>query len=309
MKITIIGAAGSVGAPAAFHIGALGLADEIVMIGGRRENVLKQHAMDLNTALSAQDILVRPGRFEDMAGSHIVINAAGVAQGVIHDRMELLAGNIPLVAEIASNIRRYCPTAFVITATNPVDPLNYLTLRVGGFDRKRVIGYSVNDSFRFREMLAAAFKVKTSRVEGLVLGEHGSTQVLLFSTAKIDGQSIAVSEAIKQRIRTEVPYILKRYEDLQAGRTAGWTCAVGLTAIVRSIAENRKDIIPCSVVLEGEYGQRELSMSVPVVIGANGVQSVLELELAPDERAGLDITAKKLRSSARVVRECLKLTP
>jgi malate dehydrogenase len=240
MKITIIGAAGSVGAPTAFYIGALGLVDEIVMIGGRRENVLKQHAMDLNTALSAQDIFVRAGVFEDMAGSDIIVNAAGVAQGMIHDRMELLSGNLPLIEEIVCSIKRYSPQAFIITATNPIDALNYATLRAGGFDRKKVIGYSVNDSFRFREMLATAFNVKTSRVDALVIGEHGSTQVLLFSTARIDGRFIPVSEEIKQRIRAEVPFILKRYEELQAGRTAGWTCAIGLAAIVRAVLENRR---------------------------------------------------------------------
>ena len=305
MKITIIGAAGSVGAPAAFYIGASGLVDEILMIGGKRQNVLKQHAMDISTAVSGKDIRVITGNFEDMAGSAIVINAAGAPQGLITDRMEMLPQNIPLIQHIASQIRQYCPEAFVITVTNPVDPLNYATYLAGGFDRRQVIGYSINDSYRFRHMLAAAYGVKTSQVDGTVIGEHGSTQVLLFSTTRIDGEPVQTSEEVKQSIRAEVPHILRHYEELQAGRTAGWTCAVGLAAITRAVVENRGETIPCSVVLDGEYGLRELSMSVPAVIDRQGVRKVIELALAPDEWEGVKITTETLRKAMKVVEERL----
>ena len=198
MKITIIGAAGSVGAPAAFYLASQGLADEILMIGGKRQNVLEQHAMDISTAVSSLDIPVRFGSYEDMGGSDIVINAAGVPQGLIADRMEMLPKNIPLIRDIALNIRKYCPDAIVITATNPIDPLNYATFIASGMDRLKLIGYSINDTFRFREMLAAELEVKVSQVDGLVLGEHGSTQVLLFSTAKVDNRPVSLDEAAKR---------------------------------------------------------------------------------------------------------------
>ena len=305
MKISIIGAAGSVGAPAAFYLAAHGLADEILMIGGKKQNVLKQHAMDISTAVSEKDILVRAGSYEDLSGSDIVINAAGVPQGLIADRMEMLPKNISLIQEIALKIKRYCPEAIVITATNPVDPLNYATYLAGGMERTKLIGYSINDSFRFREMLAAELKVKVSQVDGVVIGEHGSTQVLLFSTARVDGRPVMVSEDSKQQIRSEVPNILKRYEALQAGRTAGWTCAVGLAKIIRAIAADDGTVIPCSIVLDGEYGLSDLSMSVPVVLGRTGVREIKEYQLNPDEAQGLKITAETLKSAARVVNERL----
>jgi malate dehydrogenase len=305
MKITIIGAAGSVGAPVAFYIGASGLVDEILMIGGTRQNVLKQHAMDISTALSGKDIRVMAGTYEDMRGSEIVINAAGAPQGLITDRMEMLPKNIPLIRHIVSKVRQYCPEAFVITVTNPVDPLNYATYLAGDFDRRKVIGYSFNDSYRFREMLAVAYGVKPNQVEGTVIGEHGNTQVLLFSSVRIDGQPVETSEAVKQSIRAEVPNILKRYEELQSGRTAGWTCAVGLAAITRAVVEDRGETIPCSVVLDGEYGLRELSMSVPAVIDRLGVREVRELALAPDELEGLKVTTDMLRKAMKAVEECL----
>jgi len=130
MKVSILGAAGSVGAPVAFYLAVSGLAEEIVMIDVR-SNMAQQHAMDIGTAASALDVRVRDGGYEDLAGSGVIFNAAGVFQGLIADRMELLPKNIPLVRDIALQIQRHCPAAIVITATNPVDPLNYATWRMG----------------------------------------------------------------------------------------------------------------------------------------------------------------------------------
>jgi len=304
MKVTVIGAAGSVGAPAAFYIAALGLADEIVMID-MRPNVVQQHAMDISTAVSSLNVAVRAGTYEDLQGSAVVINGAGVPQGLISDRMEMLPRNIPLVRDIALEIKRHCPAAFVITATNPVDPLNYATWRVGGFDRHQPIGYSINDSLRFREMVARAKGVKVSQVEATVIGEHGSTQVLLFSSVRIDGRPVSFSQDEKRAIRAEVPNILKRYEELQSGRTAGWTSAIGLAGLTRAVLEDTGEILPCSVVLDGEYGRRGMSMSVPVRVGRRGVHEILEWELAPDEREGLEHSADLLEAAARIVDENL----
>ena len=303
MKITVIGAAGSVGAPAVFYLAANRLADEFLMIGGKRQNVLEQHAIDISTAVSSRDILIRTGDYSDMAGTDIVINATGAPQGLIADRMEMLPKNIELVRHISGKIKQYCPDAFIITATNPVDPLNYTTYLAGGFDRNKLIGYSINDSFRFKEFLAKAYNVKVSQVDGTVIGEHGSTQVLLFSTASIDGKKVSVSEEVKEKIRGEIPNILKRLEELQSGRTAGWTCAIGLEKIVRAVVENTGEVIPCSVMLDGEYGVSGISMSVPVKLGKDGVSGILEYDLAPDELEGLEKTVSTLKAAAKIVDE------
>ncbi len=300
MKVTVIGAAGSVGAPVSFNLAASGLAGEIVMIDTRM-NFAKQHAMDIGTAVSAFDVRVRDGGYGDMAGSDIVINAAGAPQGLIADRMEMLPKNMAMVRDIALQIRRYCPDAVVITATNPIDPLNYATWRAGGFDRRQLFGYSVNDSFRFRELAARAKGVEVSRVQATVIGEHGSSQVPLFSSVRIDGRPVLFTEGQKQAVLGEIPNILRRYEELQTGRTAGWTCAVGMVAIARAILQDTGEIFPCSVVLDGEYGQRNLSMSVPVALGRHGVCEILEWELAPDEESRLARSVEVLRAAARTV--------
>jgi malate dehydrogenase len=304
MKVTVMGAGGSVGGPAAFYTAVQNLADEIVLIDVR-QNVAQQHAMDLGTAVSALGVVVRAGGYADMKGSDVVINAAGLPQGLIADRMEMLTKNLPLIRDIALEIKRHSPSAFVVTATNPIDPLNYATWRVGGFDRRQVIGYSINDSFRFREMVAGAKKVKVDQVEATVMGEHGSTQVLVFSSVRINGHPVSFSEGEKRGIRADVPNILKRFEELQAGRTAGWTSAVGLTAIARAVLHDTGEVFPCSVVLEGEYGRRGLSMSVPVRLGKDGVREIQEWELAPDEREGLERSADVLAAAAKTVEENL----
>jgi malate/lactate dehydrogenase len=305
LKVTVIGAAGSVGAPVAFHLAASRLAEEIVLIDVR-PNLVQQHAMDMSTAVAALGVSVRAGDIEDLDASDVVINAAGMPQGVIADRMEMLSKNVPLARETAQKIRRHCPRAVVITATNPVDPLNYAIWRAGGFDRHQVLGYSLNDSLRFRELVARSRQVGVSSVEGTVIGEHGNTQVMLFSSVRIEGRATMFSETEKNGIRSEVPNILKRYEELKSGRTSGWTCAIGLAALVRAIREDSEEVFPCSMVLEGEYGQYGLSMSVPIALGRRGAVKIVEWELASDEKVELTRSAAVLAAAARLVDENLQ---
>ncbi|MFC1902000.1 malate dehydrogenase [Chloroflexota bacterium] len=316
MKITIIGAAGCIGSCAAFHIAAQGLADEIVMVGGRRQYTMKQHALDISTAVAAKDVLVRAGDYEDMTGSDIVLNSAGAPQGHISSRIELLPRNIGLISDIALKIKQYCPEAVVITLANPVGPLNYATYLLSAHrDLTKFIGYSTNDSIRFRIMAAEALGVKTSRVEATVIGEHGATQVLLFSSIRVDGKPVTVTEDIKQNILAQTANILQTLEELKAKsgeegspeRTAGWTCAVGLGEICRAIVQDTKEMIPCSAVLDGEYGCHNLSMSAPVILGKGGIQDILEWKLPPDEQEGLKITAATLTEAMHYVEQELGL--
>jgi len=304
MKLTVIGAGGSVGGPVAFYAAVQKLADEILLIDVR-QNVAEQHAIDLGTAVSALGVKVEAGTSSDMAGSDIVINAAGALQGLIADRMELLGKNLPIVKGIALDIKEHCPDALVITATNPVDPLNYATYLAGGFDRRRVLGYSLNDSARFREMVAKKKNVAVDRVQATVMGEHGSTQVYLFSSVRIDGQPVSFTDQEKADIRSEIPGILKRLEELQAGRTAGWSCAVGLAAVLRAVTQDTGEVMPCSVVLDGEYGRKALSMSVPVKLGRQGVTEISEQDLEPEEREALERSADAMAAAAKTVEENL----
>lgn len=304
MKISIIGAGGSVGSPTAFYLATQKLADEFVLIDYAK-NVAQQHAIDLGTAVSAKDVVVRAGGYADMTGSDIVIIAAGVPQGLIKDRMELLPKNAELMKQFAEQIKKYCPDTIIMTVTNPADPMNYAVYLSGGFDRKKVIGYTINDTFRFREFLAKVYKVPVKQVSGFVIGEHGNSQVLLFSTVVINGKPVKVTEDIKKSIYSEIPLILKTLEELKAGRTAGWTCAIGFEIMVRSVVENTGELVPCSVIMDGEYGQKGFSMSVPAYLGRDGIRGVREFKLDPDEQEKFNVTTEVLGKAAKLVKEQL----
>jgi malate dehydrogenase len=168
------------------------------------------------------------------------------------------------------------------------------------------LGYSINDSLRFRELIAANKGVKTSQVQATVVGEHGSTQVPLFSSARIDGKAVSFTEDEKKRILDEIPNILRRYEELQSGRTAGWTCAVGMAKLIKAIREDSGEVFPCSIVLDGEFGQRNVSMSVPVKLGRTGAREIQEWTLAADEQPKFEKSAAAMSAAARIVDDVLQ---
>jgi malate/lactate dehydrogenase len=141
--------------------------------------------------------------------------------------MEMLPKNLSIIRDIATSIKQYAPDAITITATNPVDPLNYLMYKVTGFDRHKVIGYSSNDSIRFRMMVANVLGQPADAVEGLVMGEHGESQVLIWSSVRVNENPVNLDSAIKQKVKDEIPNNLKRNQELQTGRTAGVTSPWG----------------------------------------------------------------------------------
>jgi malate/lactate dehydrogenase len=310
MKISIIGASGCIGSSTAFLITTQLLTDELVMIGGKHQDALNQYVLDLSTAVSSDNIIVRAGEYADLINSDIVIMSAGAPQGIVNSRMEWLSANLALFHDIGKKIMYYCPRAIVITVTNPVDPFNYaMYLLSPDKDRRKHIGYSANDTFRFRIMSAEQLKVKPHRVKGIVIGEHGESQVLVFSSLQLDGEKIDITEEFKQKIKDKIPSILKTLESFKAktGRTAGWTCAAGITEICRAIKQDSGAVLPCSTILDGEYGARNLSMSVPASIGKIGIRNVSILQLADDEKEGVKNTINYLAPYMRHIEESLSV--
>ena len=308
MKVTIIGGAGTLGSCAAFNIAVHHLADEIVLIDPW-ENMLKAHWMDLTTAAAGQDVSVRRGTFKNMTASDVVVITSGAPSGVVSSRSELITGNLPIIKDNAEKIREFCPEAIVITEKNPVDSLNYATYMVNrNADRRKFIGYTLNDTIRFRMWTAEALGVKPSHVQGIVIGEHGHSQVMLFSSLRVDGKPVHLDEASKKKIRSLPPQTLHDYETLQPKRTAGWTSAVGTAAIINAIKNNTREIIPCSAVIDGEYGCHGMSMTVPAVIGREGIHDIKILELTKEEQEGLKNTVGVLSPLMRYVERFLGIT-
>ena len=299
-KVAIIGAAGTLGSCAAFMIAREGLADEMVLLPGTRENLVRFHQMDLETAITGiNEMSIRFGRKEDLAGADVVILAAGAPWRRINSRMELLDDSLPIIVEAAQIIRQHCPEAVVITLTNPVDPLNWALWRLTGLPRERFLGYSLNDTFRFRRLLAQSLAVPSPTVDATVVGEHGPHQVLLFSSVRINGKPVEIDQDTREKVYAEIPQILNKMETLGAGRTTGWTSSIGISAIVRAVLEDTGEVIPCSAVLDGEYGRKDLSASMPVRLGRGGVQGFPPIEMDPDERQRLEKCFDFLGTTAR----------
>jgi malate dehydrogenase len=308
MKISIIGASGNIGSSMAFSIISRRLANEMVLIDNPRPDLVAFHAWDLNTAATGKDIKVQAGDYPEMTGSDIVIMAAGSAK-IASDRKEVLPQNLPIIQDVSKKVKQYCPDAVIITATNPVCPLNYAMFRCSGLDRRKIIGYSYNDSIRFRMRLGQELGVPSSRVTGTVIGEHGETQVQLYSSVRVDGKPVSFTEELKQKMRRQVAEGQKVRNEIsqKLGRTAAWTTAEGMADVVRAIAEDTGEMIPCSLPLDGEYGCRNMGMSVPAILGKGGVKQILEWKLAPDEQELLNQSVAVLEPAMRYVEELLDL--
>ena len=306
MKIAVIGAAGTVGSCVTFALTNGKLAEEILLIDPF-EQALKGHWIDISAVAAFQSIKVQKGNFEDLPGTDIVIVAVGAPVNAKASRLELLSSSLPIIKSVAENINRYVPDAIVITETNPVDPLNYaMYLLSPDKDRRKYIGYSLNDSLRFKWWAAEALGVSAERIEGIVIGEHGNNQVMLFSTLKLDGKPVELDTEIQKRIRERSPEIIRLFESLVPKRTPGWTSAFGTAMIVDAIRNDSKVILPCNAVLRREYGLDRLSTTVPVVLGKNGIQSIQILPLNSWEKEELEACARTLKPHMLAVEEFVK---
>lgn len=288
MKTGIIGGAGGIGSAIGFYLALKNIVKEIVLID-IKENIAKAHSMDIEQAVSVlSGTKVDSGEWEALSGCDIVIMAAGDVQ---HNN---LAKNLSIVKDVSKYIVEYCPHAVVITATNPVDILNYHFYKITGMPARKFIGYSGNDSMRLRWAVARILGIDSAHVRALVIGEHGQALVPLFSTVMIKGKHAEIDQNQRTEIQSYIRNWFSQYEALQAGRTAAWTTAVGMGEMIRNMINEKNELVACSAVLNGQYGISGISIGVPVELGADGIKRIIELPVAGDELAGLKEAAKKL---------------
>ena len=308
MKISIIGAAGTVGSCITYTLVSNRLAEDILVIDSFEE-ALNGHWIDMNTVAASRGINIRKGKFQDLNGTDIAIVAVGAPVNAKGSRLELLASSLPIIKSVAENLNRYCPRAITIMETNPVDPLNYaMFLLSPERDRRKYIGYSLNDTLRFRMWSAEALGIDATRVSGTVIGEHGNNQVMLFSTLRVDGKPVKLDTATENKIRARSPEIIKTFENLVPKRTPGWTSAYGTAIVVKAIREDAKLEVPCNAVLKGEYGISGMSTTVPVILGKEGIESIKVLQLAPEESKELTLCARTLKTHMQTVEDFIKQT-
>ena len=304
-RIVVIGA-GHVGATFAYALLLSGLATEIVLID-RDEARAEGEAMDLSHAVPfSRPTRIRAGDYDDCAGAVITVFAAGSGQRPGETRLDLVRRNVAVLRDVVPRVAAVNPSGILLLTTNPVDVLTYDAWRVSGLPRSRVIGSGTTlDTGRFRALLGNHFAVDPRSVHAFVIGEHGDSEVPVWSGANVAGVGLAElatssgqpfgddeKETIFTTTRDAAYAIIER-----KGATY-FAVAAALVRIVEAIVRDQRTVLSVSSVLDGQYGLRDVALSVPSVVGANGVEQALELPLDDEEAAGL-------RRSAAVLRETI----
>jgi L-lactate dehydrogenase len=303
-RVAIVGA-GRVGSTCAYALLLQRLASEIVLICENHEHA-EGEAMDLNHGmLFAKPARIWAGDYSDCAGADIVVLAAGVAQCPGETRMDLLRRNAALFQEIVPQVMQYAQDPIFIVVTNPVDVLTYLTWEISGLPASHVLGSgTVLDTARVRYLLSQHFHVEPRSVHAFVIGEHGDSQVVVWSLANIAGIRLddysqinrgALSEDIKDKIASNTR--TAAYEVIRRKGATFYAIAAGVVRIVEAITHNENSVLTVSGLALGLYGFNDVCLSLPSVINTQGIARMLELPLSEEERAALEISVQAIRSA------------
>ena len=284
--ITIIGA-GKVGGDAALFSALKKLDDQILLLDIAK-GLPQGEAMDLNHMLSEQGIDVEvkgSNTYEDMMGSDIVVVVAGVGRKPGMTRMDLLKINAGVVKDVVGNIKKFAGDSLIIPVTNPLDPMAYIAYKTSGFDRSRVFGMGgMLDLSRFKQFIHEAVNVPRKDIDAIVIGEHGENMLPLTRFAKVSDEPLP-SKLPKEKL--DEIFTLTRNAAAEVIKLKGATVHApgnAISAIIDSVVNDKKEIMPVSTYLDGEYGHTNVTIGVPAIIGKNGVEKIVELELNDDEK-------------------------
>ncbi|CAI8187675.1 MAG: Malate dehydrogenase [Flavobacteriaceae bacterium] len=297
MKVTVVGA-GAVGASCAEYIAIKDFASEVVLVD-IKEGFAEGKAMDLmqTASLNGFDTKITgtTGDYSKTAGSDVVVITSGIPRKPGMTREELIGINAGIVKEVSSNLLKHSPEAIVIVVSNPMDTMTYLVHKTSGLPKHRIIGMGgALDSARFKYRLAEALDAPISDVDGMVIGGHSDTgMVPLIDHATRN--SIRVSEFLDAE---QMDYVVQETKVGGAtltkllGTSAWYAPGAAVSGLVQAIACDQKKIYPCSALLEGEYGLNDICLGVPVVLGKNGIEKIVSIELSEDEKAKVAASAE-----------------
>jgi L-lactate dehydrogenase len=305
MKVGIVGA-GMVGSAAGYALALRGAASRVVFVD-MNADLARAQAEDIAHAVPfASATVVTPGDYDDLAGAGVVILAAGVSQKPGETRLQLLSRNAEVFRTVIGHVRAAAPDAILLVATNPVDIMTDIATRLSGLPPSRVIGSgTILDTARFRSLLGQHLGVAPQSIHAYVLGEHGDSEVLAWSAARAGAVPIRsfaaqvgapltdeVIAGIDDRVRNAAYTII-------AGKGATWYgIGAGLARIVRAIAADEQAVFSVSILTAEVEGIREVALSVPRVVGAQGVTAQLFPELDAAEHAALERSARLLKDTS-----------
>ncbi|MBB68952.1 MAG: malate dehydrogenase [Flavobacteriaceae bacterium] len=297
MKVTVVGA-GAVGASCAEYIAIKNFASEVVLLD-IKEGYAEGKAMDLMqcASLNGFDTKVTGSTndYAKTAGSHVCVITSGIPRKPGMTREELIGINAGIVKTVSENLVKHSPETVLIVVSNPMDTMTYLAHQVTGLPKNRIIGMGgALDSARFKYRLAEALEAPISDVDGMVIGGHSDVgMVPLISHATRN--SINVSEFISQKRLEQVKNDTKvggATLTKLLGTSAWYAPGAAVSGLVQAIACDQKKIFPCSVLLDGEYGLKDLCIGVPVILGSNGIEKIVEIELSEADKTHLETSAE-----------------
>jgi malate dehydrogenase len=299
-KISIVGA-GKVGESTAQMLAIQKLAQQIVLID-LDEQYAKGVALDIQETSPVYHFdaeLIGANDIANIKDSNIVIITAGMPRKPGMDRADVLAINLKIIDEIMDGIIKHAPDAYVIVVSNPVDVLTYYANKKANWPRNRIMGQAgILDSMRLSSFIAMETDYSINDIQAMVLGGHGDTMVPLPRFTTVSGISIEhlldqnTIDSLIQRTRDGGAEILNLKQKSSAYDAPG----AAVTIMVEAIVHNKHRLLPCITMLEGEYGQNDIAIGVPVVLGENGVEKIVELDFTVDEKKAFDASAQAIKS-------------
>ncbi|MEP6713399.1 MAG: malate dehydrogenase [Ferruginibacter sp.] len=306
MKVTVVGA-GAVGATCADNIARKQLCDELVLVD-IKEGIAEGKAMDLMQTAQVEGfdtkIIGSTNDYSKTAGSTVAVITSGIPRKPGMTREELIGINAGIVKTVTQNLLQYSPEVIIIVISNPMDTMTYLALKSSGLPKTRIIGMGgILDSARFRYFLSQAMSCSPNDLQATVIGGHGDTTMIpLTRLATYSGTPVAdyLDEAALKKVAANTMVGGATLTGLLG--TSAWYApgAVG-ASLVEAIIRDEKKLMPCCVLLEGEYGQSDICIGVPVIIGKNGWEKIVDFKLNEEEKAAFAKSADAVRSMNSVL--------
>ena len=307
MKTAIIGGGGRVGSCAAFALQCSGIVKEILILDANQASA-EGEALDLlHGAAFSADQRIRAGTYADCADADLICITAGLRRKPDESRLDLINRNVSLFLGILDSLKQtgLKKDAIVFVVSNPVDILTQLAVERTGLPSAQVLGLgTVLDTSRFCSLIASALNLPPTQTRTIILGEHGDSMVPIWSSATVSGFPLLKFPGVSATFQSQIFERTQKSgaEVISRKGGAGWAVGVAIREVIDAIALDRRRVLPVSSLIQGAYGLRDVCLSVPTVVGRNGVVSHAEIELWPKELQGLQASARALKETRSKIR-------
>jgi malate dehydrogenase len=310
-KVTIIGA-GEVGASCATCLAERDFVNEIVILDVK-QGLAEGKALDLrqSAAIKRFDTIVKgvTGDYSTTVDSDVIVITSGITRKPGMERSDLISTNAGIIKDVSSQISKYSPNSTIIVVSNPLDVLCYCAYKYSGFPSNRVMGMSgMLDVARYKSFIAETLQVSTKDIQALILGGHGKTMVPMPRYTTIGGipiRNLINEEKVQEAIhRTQLGG-----EEIinHLGRSGWYAAGAAVCEMVEAVICDQKRVFPVCAYLDGEYGYKDIYLGVPVVLGKNGIERVIELELDEDDKACFEISKNEVEKAIQMMKKILEL--